>query len=518
MENKFENIAVQLKSIFDFDVVRRLFFLAGIAISVAIGFGIHQWTQEPIYRPLDFRITDKNITSIIDTLEDADIKYKLNESRGVISVPATDINLARMKLSSAGIQKDESFNFSFLNDKSKLGSSQFLENARYLRALEEDLSKTIGSIQGVSSAIVHIAKPQSNIFADENSKTTASVIVNMSPGYIGDKEKIRAIIQLVAASVPELDPANVAITDQYGHYLSSTVNSDYIHNQEQLSYQTNLEHNYEKRIQSLIFPIIGENKASINVNVDVDFTQQEEAREAYDPNQKTIRSEQTVKEDNNSSSSGGGVPGSLSNSPPTNGKQPAPTQGGQSRSEEVKNYEVGKSTSYIKSESPKIKKISVAIVLDNDMTYDEKTKKMISTPISKDKLDKITELVKSSVGFNDSRGDKVTVVNSGFVQQNAEPAKSPGIWEEPWFWDLFKKLFGIILGFVFLFIIYRKISPELVRKKPANELDNKQSGDKQNMISAEMLRLKNQQIEVLKDLVSNDPNKVVGVIKKWIAK
>lgn len=518
MENKLEIIASQLKSIFDFDIVRRFFFLAGIAISVAIGFGIHQWTQEPIYRPLDFRINDKNITSIIDTLEDADIKYKLNESRGVISVPATDINMARMKLSSAGIQKDESFNFSFLNDKSKLGSSQFLENARYLRALEEDLSKTIGSIQGISSAIVHIAKPQNNIFADENSKTTASIIVNMSPGYIGDKEKIRAIIQLVAASVPELDPSNVAITDQYGHYLSSTVNSDYIHNQEQLSYQTNLEHNYEKRIQSLIFPIIGENKASINVNVDVDFTQQEEAKEAYDPSQKTIRSEQTVKEDN-SSSSGGGVPGSLSNTPPTNGKQQQPAaQGGQSRSEEVKNYEVGKSTSYIKSESPKIKKISVAIVLDNEMTYDEKTKKMTSSPISKDKMDKIIELVKSSVGFSDTRGDKVTVINSGFVQQTQGVEKSPGIWEEPWFWDLFKKLFGIILGFVFLFIIYRKISPELVRKKPVNELENKSSGDKNNMISAEMLRLKNQQIEILKDLVTTDPNKVVGVIKKWIVK
>ncbi len=133
-------------------------------------------------------------------------------------------------------------------------------------------------------------------------------------------------------------------------------------------------------------------------------------------------------------------------------------------------------------------------------------------------MDKIIELVKSSVGFSDTRGDKVTVINSGFVQLAPSVEKSPGIWEEPWFWDLFKKLFGIILGFVFLFIIYRKISPELVRKKPVNELENKTSGDKNNMISAEMLRLKNQQIEILKDLVTTDPNKVVGVIKKWIVK
>lgn len=517
MENKLENVIGQLKSLIDFDVARRLFFLAGIAISVVIGLGINQWIQEPIYRPLDFRANDKNMSAIIDTLDSANIKYKLNDSTGTISVPATDINMARIKLAAAGIQKEEGFTFSFLNDKNKLGTSQFLENARYLHALEADLSKSIGAIQGVSQAIVHIAKPQNNIFADENAKTTASVILNITPGYDGDKEKIRAIVQLVAASVPELDPQNVAITDQYGHYLSSTVNSDYSHNQEQLSYQHSLENNYERRIQSLLIPVLGENSARINVNADIDFTRQEEAKEAFDPAQKIIRSEQTIK-DTSSSSGGSGVPGSLSNQPPSNGQQQQPSQGGQSHNETVKNYEIGKSTSYVKVETPKVNRLSVAVVLDNDMVKDEKTGKLTSKPIAKEKMDKITELVKSSIGYSQSRGDIVTVVNSSFIQPETIVEPKLKLWEEPWFWDLFKKMAGMITGFVFLFMIYRKISPELVRKKSKADLANPAAATRQNLISAEMIKLKNEQIEALRGMVSNDPNKVVGVIKKWVAK
>ena len=523
MDKNLGHAAEQIKAIFDFDIVRRLFFLAGIAISVAVGFSVYQWTKDPIYRPLDFRANDQNYASIIDALEKGNIPYKLNEANGVISVPATDINRAKRELSSAGIQKEEGFNFSFLNDKNKLGSSQFLENARYIHALEADIAKTIASIQGISSAKVNIAKPQNNIFADENSKTTASIIVNVKPGYEADKEKVRSIIQLVSASVPELDPTNVAITDQYGHYLSSMTSEDYIFNQEQLNYQHTIENNYQKRIQSLILPMLGENKASINVNAEMDFTQQEESKEEYDPAQTAIRSEQSVK-DGTSSASGAGVPGALTNQPPAADSSAKPADSGQSvgqsRTEEVKNYEVTKSTTYVKKDHVKIKNISVAIVLDNDLVYDEKTKKNVSKALDKKKLDNITELVKSAIGFNETRGDRVTVINSSFIQPTMEEEIKTHIWDEPWFWDLVKKLSGIIFGFLFLIVIYRKIAPDFIHAKakknePPMGLANQSAGIS---ITPEMIQLKNEQIEILKQLVSKDPNKVSGVIKKWVAK
>ncbi|MDP1603547.1 MAG: flagellar basal-body MS-ring/collar protein FliF [Legionella sp.] len=518
MENKLENFFKNIKSIFDFDIARRAFLLMGIAASVAMGIGVYQWIQEPIYRPLDIQITDRNLSPVVDALEKANIPYKLNEATGVISVPATDTNKARIKLSAAGIQRDEGFNFSFLNDNKKIGSSQFLENARYLRALEQDLAKSISSIHGISSTIVHIAKPQSNIFVDENAKTTASVILTVTPGYDGDREKIRAIIQLVAASVPELDPSQIAITDQYGHELSSSLKSPFTQNQEQLNYQNNLERYYEKRLQSLLIPIVGDNKVRINVNADLDFTRQEVAKESFDPNEKIIRSEQTVEESSTSAASGG-VPGSLSNQPPSNNaQQGAQGQGGQNKSEKVKNYEISKSTTYVKESVPKVHRLSVAVVVDDDLVLDPKTRKKVSTPLSKGKINDITNLVKSSIGFKTDRGDVVTVINSHFIPIEPVVDAPTKLWDEPWFWDMVKKVTGMLLGFGFLFILYRKLAPELFPKKAKGQLVQQPPSGKQNIITAEMIHLKNEQINILKELVSHDPNKVAGVIKKWVAR
>jgi flagellar M-ring protein FliF len=526
MEKSLNNAIEGLKTIFNFDIVRRLFFLGGIAASVAVGVNLYQWIQGPLYRPLPYSIRDQNLPAIVDALDKANISYKINEANGTISVPADEINAAKMRLSAAGVQKEEGFNYSFLNEQDKLGTSQFLENARYLRALESDLARTIRAIQGISSAKVHIAIPQNNIFADENSKTTASIIINIIPGYEGDKEKIRAIIQLVAASVPELDPTNVAITDQYGHFLSSIISPNSILNQEQLTYQNNLQHYYENRIKMLITPIMGENKASINVNANIDFTQHEEAKEEYDPEQKTLRSEQIITE-NSSAAAASGVPGTLSNQPSTGNQagqgngdasQPAPaTSSGQSRSESTKNYEVTKAMRYVHNASPILKNISVAIVLDDETFYDEASKKTMHKPLSKEKITKITELVKSSIGFNEKRGDKVIVINSGFIQNKIESIPLTPFWQQPWFWDWIKRISGIIGGFAFLFVLYKKLSPEF---RPNQNKQNNNSLSTANNetfpVTPAMIQLKNEQISILKDLASKDPNKVASIIKKWV--
>lgn len=518
MENSLDNIIDALKTIFNFDVVRRIFFLVGIAASVAVGVNLYQWIQEPIYRPLPYAITDQNLTSIIDALDKAGISYKVNEATGSVSVPANDLGIAKIKLSSAGIQKDEGFNYSYLNDSNKLGTSQFVESARYLRALEADLARTIRAIQGISSAKVHIAIPQSNIFADENSKTTASIIINITPGHEGDKEKIRAIIQLVAASVPELDPTNVAITDQYGHFLSSIISPDSILNQEQLTYQNNMQHYYENRIKMLITPIIGENKASINVNANIDFTQQEETKEEYDPDKKSIRSEQSVTE-NTSMGPASGVPGALSNQPPD--ADPAgggSGSNGQNRSESTKNYEVTKAMRYVRTSSPVIKNISVAIVLDDETVFNDKTQKSTHRPLAKEKIDQITALVQSTIGYNKARGDQVTVINSGFIPNTIEETPPIPLWQQPWFWEWIKRIGGIVAGFIFLFVIYKKISPELRPNQNKQDALSTAGGPDIHPVTPEMIKLKNEQISILKELASQDPSKVANIIKKWVTK
>ena len=525
MENTFSNVTDTIKAIFDFDITRRLFFFAGIAASIVIGVSLYQWIQDPIYHPLPYSVNDQNFSSIVSTLEKEHIPYRLNERNGTISVPSSDMNRAKYKLSSAGIQKDDGFSFSFLNEQNKLGTSSFLENARYLRALEADLAKTIRAIQGINNAKVNLAIPQHNIFADENSKPKASIVVNISPGYDNDKEKIRAIIQLVSASVPELDPSNVAITDQYGHYLSSIINKSSILNQEQLSYQNNIQHYYENKIKALITPIIGENKASISVHANLDFTQKEQAKEAYDPEKKTTRSEQQITQSNGSPAGASGVPGAASNQsnkPSATGQdagQGAGQGAQQSRTESVKNYEVSKTIAYVKNSAPLMKSISAAVILDDDAVYDEKSKQVIGKPLTKERIEKITELVKSTIGFEEKRGDRVTVINSTFKPRKIETIPYLPLWQQPWFWEWAKRTGGVIVGFIFLFILYRKLSSEM-KVKTSKVLTEASPYDPNNaiIVTPEMIQLKNEQIAILKELASKDPNKVANIIKKWVAK
>lgn len=543
---------MNIKDILYTPVVKQIIFLVGTALGVALGFVLFNSIQEPIYRPLDYQINSQNMNSIVDTLDKAGIQYKIHEQDGMIYVASNDLQLAKLKLSGAGIAKDDSFNFSYLNDQSGIGGSQFLENARYIRALESDLARTINAIEGISGARVHIAIPQNNIFADENKRPTASVVVNMAPGLSSDKEKIRAIVQVIASSVPGLDPKFVAITDQYGHYLSSMLDQDSIYNSEAMSYQNNIQNYYEKRIESIISPILGDNKVNVRVHANIDFTQQEEAQEQYDPNQRVIRSEQDVKEQSTVGGGASGAPGALSNTPPDNsnsngaqgggggggagagnggqgGNQQGAQGGGEGKTESIKNYEIGKTVKYKKMMQPKITGLSVAVIVDNEVVVDPKTKKSVIKPLSQDKINKITDLVKATIGFDQARGDKVTVVNSAFTAPTeAVINASIPVWSMPWFWDLIKKLIGIALGFALLFMIYKKMMSYLkTTHHPVvhNTNNNAKSGflvyeDKANTSEAmaELHEIKQEQINKLKDMAAHEPDRVALILKSWVGK
>lgn len=531
--NAYLKYLKNFKLILQTPVVRQLAFMLGLAISIALGIVMYMTIQEPIYRPMDYRVTPQNMATIVDVLEKAGIKYKLNDQEGVLYVAAKDTQLARLKLSASGITKDDGFNYSFLNEQANIGNSQFVENARYLRALENDLSKTISAIEGITGARVHIAIPHNNVFADENAKPTASVVLSMSSGLGGDKEKIRAIIEIVAGSVPGLDPKDVAITDQYGHYLSGLLDQDSLYSAEQMNYQNKIQTFYEKRIETMIVPMMGENKVTVRVFADIDYSHNEEAKESYDPNNKVIRSEQSVSEQSGTSGASG-APGSLSNTPPSNdsekangggaGGPPTPNNGSsQGRSESIKNYELSKSVTYKKDNFAKIISLSVAVVVDNQVVFDPKTKKMVPKALDKEMIEKINSLVKATIGFNEKRGDKVTVVNSSFNVSNKDMTTTEtALWNQPWFWDLVKKFIGMAIGFVFIFLLYRQIvkslknSGQTQHQRNLDLLEDEKEDTKK--ITQEMQELKQEQINRLKELANREPSRVAFIIKNWVGK
>lgn len=534
-QNGYLKYLKNFKFIMQTPVIKQLMFMVGLAISIALGIVIYMTIEEPIYRPLDYRVTSQNMSTVVDVLDKAGIRYKLNDQEGIIYVAAKDTQLARLKLSASGIQKDDGFNYSFLNEQANIGNSQFVENARYLRALENDLSKTIGALEGITGARVHIAIPQNNVFADENAKPTASVVLSMGPGIGSDKEKIRAIVEIVAGSVPGLDPKDVAITDQYGHYLSGVLDQDSMYRAEQMNYQNKIQTYYEKRIETMLVPMVGENKISVRVNANIDFSQNEEAKESYDPSTKAIRSEQSVSEQSGSGAASG-APGSLANTPPQSDSEKgaggaaaaAAAQSGQGgasqgRNESIKNYELTKSVTYKKANYAKINSLSVAVVLDNQTVLDPKTKKMVTKPLDKEMLTKITDLVKATVGFDEKRGDKVTVVNSSFnVSDKDMVVGETALWNQPWFWDLVKKFIGMGIGFIFLFFLYKQIAKSL---KSAGASGGVMHGtamleerEDPGKVTQEMSELKQEQINKLKELANREPGRVAFIIKNWVGK
>jgi flagellar M-ring protein FliF len=270
----------------------------------------------------------------------------------------------------------------------------------------------------------------------------------------------------------------------------------------------------------MIIPMLGENKASVRVYANLDFTQQEEAKEQYDPDKKVLRSEQSVSEQ---SGSGGasGAPGSLSNTPPSSdAEKPASAGGGQSdRSESTKNYEVGKSVSYKKSNFAKVTSLSAAVIVDNETVVDPKTGKTSSKPLDQDKINKITELVKATIGYDEARGDKVTVINSSFNIPKKEEVTALKPWDQPWFWDTMKKMIGMLLGFGFLFLLYRRLSAYAKKVAAEAPKGTVMLGEfSEDGLSPQMLELKNEQINRLRELANREPARVASVIKNWVGK
>lgn len=521
---------VTFKTLLHIPVVKQLIFLAGIAAGVALGMALYTQIKDPDYKPLDYRITQQNMGIVADTLDKAGITYKINDRDGIVYVGATDVQMAKIKLASAGVAKDDSFSFSYLNDQTAIGGSQFLENARYLRALESDLARTINAIEGVSGTKVHIAMPQNNIFADESKRPTASVVVNLGAGLSSDKEKIRAIVQIVASSVPGLDPKDVAITDQFGHYLSGALEQDAIQNAEQLNYQNNLQAYYEKRIESIIAPLLTDNKVNVRVHATMDFTHQEEAKEEYDPEQHVVRSEQSVSEQI-SNGAASGAPGALSNTPPLTDSERSGGGGGagapgssqssgastDGKSENIKNYEIGKSVKYKKTTTPKITALSVAVVVDNDMVLNPETNKYVAQPLSQDKINKITELVKATIGFDEKRGDKVTVVNSKFNLPKEEKVADLPLWQQSWIWEAVKRVVGLGVGFIFLIILYRRLV-NYMKTPPIPASSTSFLGHEDRNITSEMHELKQEQVKRLKEMAGREPDRVALILKSWVGK
>ncbi len=375
------------------------------------------------YAPLFTNLNQQDEASIISYLEQKKIDYKL-ANQTTIEVPKEKVYKLRLELVAAGLPKHGVVGFEIF-DKQSFGTTNFVENINYIRALEGELTRTIDSIGEVKSARVNLAIPKPTIFTEEQSPPTASVVLDLNSPL--SKRQIIAIQKLVAASVPKLTYKNVTILDSEGNLLSRNENEDEVLTANELKYKSIVEKEYSQRIKNLLTPILGKGKFVASVDVELDLSKVKKTSVVYDPNSVVVSEEN--EESTSTSPSNGGIPGVISNVG-NNTKATAQSQAKSSKSKSVTNYDVGKTETVTNEPLIKIKKISVAVVVDGIyQPIKNKKGKIIQykyQPQSTQTIQLIKDAVMKAIGYNKARGDEVSVSSMKFSANNESKTKAGG--------------------------------------------------------------------------------------------
>jgi flagellar M-ring protein FliF len=528
------------------NVMRQAGLLVGLAASIALGFSVVLWSQREEFQPVYPSMEGFDISELAQVLESGAIQYRIDPASGVVLVPADQVAMVRLEIAAAGITRDNGFGYEFMDQEASLGTSQFMEQNRYKRSLEGELQRTITNFRHVQAARVHIATPERTVFVRDARKPTASVFLTLLSGRQLTNTQVQAISNLVASSVPDMDPADVTIVDQAGNLLSSRQdNPEFQIAGEQFEYVRLYEETLVGRVNRILMPLLGSGRFTAEVAADIDFTRTEQAAESYNPDAAVLRSEQSMDERSSGAEIIAGIPGALSNQPPGLAQVPeTPEQAqaaqvaadnGNVRSQATRNYEIDRTISYVTSDPVSIRRLSIAVVID------EPEGEGIS-PWTPEDIDRITALVRDAVGYSADRGDSVTVINKRFAQPEIAVIEETPIWEQPWFASALRQgagaLFVLILVFGVMMPVLRRLSAvgsdsrALVAIGGGTDMqyaDLQADGstrlrdDSVTLSGGDELLLPGpseynyeQQLNAIKVLVAEDPARVAQVVKNWI--
>jgi flagellar M-ring protein FliF len=507
----------------------------GLAAALALGVGMVMWALRPEYSPLFTNLPDRDVIQIADELRTQSIPFEIDKNTGLILVPNERMREVRMKLAANGLPRSADLGLEMLQQDQRLGTSQFMESARYQHALETELSRTVSGMRNVEHARVHLAIPKQSVFVRNRAKPSASVMVKLFPGRSLEAGQVDAIVHLVASSVPYMESSEVTVVDQWGRLLTANEFKSAMNlTQQEFEYTRKLEESYEQRIEDLLTPIVGAGAVKAKVSAELEFAQAEQTQEEFQPDRKQVRSEQTQDQKTLGPLGAVGVPGALSNQPPGAGTtQPEKkaesdnTQPSNQSKSTTRNYELDKTIMHKRLAKGNIKRLSVAVIVD-DRVKVKKNGETIREPLDQKEIDLLSNLVREAVGFNEQRKDTVFVSNRSFQAQHAiEPAEEPPLWEQAWFGTLMKQLLAATVVLLVLFAIVR---PALRSLAPSRSKAEPNKGAVAGDVADDKLSLSARGpdhlpappqvygdiLNLARAMASEDPKRVAKVIKNWV--
>lgn len=446
-------------------VVRTALPYVGFALVLLLAVVAYVSMSTPPPRALYPEMADADKEAAQQLLQKNGIGVQLDPATGSLVVPVSEFHEARIMLAAAGLPKDSTTGSSMLNETMPLGTSQFMEQARYNATVEEELAQSIRRINSIKDARVHLALPRQSAFVRDRADPKASVIVTPFAGRAVSDGQVQAIIHLVSSSIPYMVPANVSVVDQFGRLLTEPAGAKDL-NAKQLELRQKFEADYVDRINQMLTPIFGPANVRAQVNADLDFSVIEQTTENFDPNNAgtRVRSEQ-LKESSTTEPRSSGVPGSLSNEAPAPAAPTAaanapadpnaaaapatattaaatppagePVVRGQERSES-RNFEMDRSVRYVVDPAPRMRRLSVSVAINDAIAAPGATAPPARKPLPAAEIARLTTLVQGAVGFDAARGDVVNIISTNFEPPVAEV--EPPIYLRPQFIDVSKYL------------------------------------------------------------------------------
>jgi flagellar M-ring protein FliF len=528
-------------------------------LSVAVFLIAYSWMQDPVYRAVYPGLSESDRQMAFEALSGADFKARIDSGTGDLKVPDDRYHEARIFLASRGLpQEGTNGGISGLTDEASMTSSQFMEQVRYVSAMEQELARSVTQINTIRSARVHLASPKQSVFVRNRTPAKASVVVSPYPGRQVSRSQVEAITHMVSSSIPYLATEDVVVVDQRGKLLTDANNFASMQlNSAQMEHKQRLEETYRSRIDALLMPVVGMGNVRAEVDIQVDYTEEESTYEEYDGNNNGPKARSEVLSlDQDATNLSEGIPGATSNTMPAdavnivNGQLDGDGSSNAMRtssSTTTRNYEMDRTVRHVKRQGGSVERISVAVVI-NEPLSEPGDDALAAQSFSELELQRFTDLVKGVVGYDAQRGDVVTIVSAKF--EKPELFDSGIVWYENA--QVISAIKSLAAAFVFLIILLAIVRPVVRAYLPSvdaslgedalasnkdGELNDEElrlieMGDgesledikaklkpKKSTISAEMLDTANtydDKVALVRLLVAEDSGRVANVLKKMI--
>ena len=559
-----------IRQVLDQPAVRKSMPAIIALLTIAVFIIAYSWVQEPAYRVVYPGLSEADRQAAFEALSSADYSAKIDPQTGELKVPDTRYHEARIFLASRGLPQGGNVGgMDSLSEDASMTSSQFMEQVRYVSAMEQELGRSISQISTIQSARVHLASPKQSVFVRDRTPAKASVVVSPFPGRRVSPSQVEAITHMISSSIPYLAAEDVVVVDQRGKLLTDANNFASMQlNSVQMEHQQRLEDSYRSRIDALLTPVVGTGNVRAEVDVQMDFTEIESTYEEYDGNDNGPRARSEILAvEKGSTQDARGVPGATSNTAPLD---PVAIVDGQLVSEApgaaeaanmstlssktTRNYEMDRAVRHVKRQGGILDRISVAVVINqpvNTSTTGDEGQELDGTAVAEGfselEIERFTDLVKGVIGYDEQRGDVVTIIAAKF--------EKPKVIEAQYAWyenaQLMSALQSLAAALIFIALLFIVVRPIIRAYLPDTEIlaedgtDSAKDGEltqaelnmielgdgesledikaklkpKKSTISADMLDTANtydDKVALVRLLVAEDSGRVANVLKKMI--